>query len=74
MRAPAGSRYDEQGRNGQGGRFGWLGELAVVVALVVVGVLVVSIAGFVVAELLDAGPDSADSELFFEDPVADLVV
>ncbi|BFP53137.1 hypothetical protein SCMC78_29440 [Streptomyces sp. CMC78] len=74
VRAPAGSRYDEQGRNGQGGRFGWLGELAVVVALVVVGVLVVSIAGFVVAELLDAGPESADSELFFEDPVADLVV
>ncbi len=74
VRAPAGSRYDEQGRNGQGGRFGWLGELAVVVALVVVGILVVSIAGFVVAELLDAGPESADSELFFEDPVADLVV
>lgn len=74
VRAPSGSRYDEQGRNGQGGRFGWLGELSAVVGLVVAGVLIVSIAGFVVAELLDAGPASADSELFFEDPVADLVV
>lgn len=74
VRAPAGSRYDEQGRNGRGGRFGWLGELSAVVALVVAGVMIISIGGFVVAELLDAGPTSADSELFFEDPVADLVV
>lgn len=74
VRAPSGSRYDEQGRNGQGGRFGWLGELSVVLVLVVVGVLIVSLVGFVVAELLDAGPASADSGLFFEDPVADLAV
>ncbi|MFJ5863539.1 lysostaphin resistance A-like protein [Streptomyces parvus] len=74
VRAPSGSRYDEQGRNGQGGRFGWIGELSAVVGLVVAGVLVVGIGGFVLAELLDAGPASADSDLFFEDPVADLVV
>ncbi|MFD6200508.1 CPBP family intramembrane glutamic endopeptidase [Streptomyces rubiginosohelvolus] len=74
VRAPSGSRYDEQGRNGQGGRFGWIGELSAVVGLVVAGVLVVSIGGFVLAELLDAGPADADSDLFFEDPVADLVV
>ncbi|MEU6627559.1 CPBP family intramembrane glutamic endopeptidase [Streptomyces parvus] len=73
-RAPSGSRYDEQGRNGRGGRFGWIGELSAVVGLVVAGVLVVSIGGFVVAELLDAGPTDPDSDLFFEDPVADLVV
>ncbi|MFK0187659.1 lysostaphin resistance A-like protein [Streptomyces rubiginosohelvolus] len=74
VRAPSGSRYDEQGRNGQGGRFGWIGELSAVVGLVAAGVLVVSIGGFVLAELLDAGPADADSDLFFEDPVADLVV
>ncbi|MFD4023897.1 CPBP family intramembrane glutamic endopeptidase [Streptomyces sp. NPDC058576] len=74
VRAPSGSRYDEQGRNGQGGRFGWLGELSVVVAMVLVSILVISLAGLVIAELLDAGPTSADSDLFFEDPVADLAV
>ncbi|MFJ6440912.1 lysostaphin resistance A-like protein [Streptomyces sp. NPDC091649] len=74
MRAPSGSRYDEQGRNGHGGRFGWLGELSVVLVLIVVGILVVSVVGIAVAELLDAGPASADSDLFFDDPVADLAV
>ncbi|WP_228989864.1 CPBP family intramembrane glutamic endopeptidase [Streptomyces sp. DH8] len=74
MRAPSGSRYDEQGRNGQGGRFGWLGELVVALLLVVVGILGVSLIGMIIAELLDAGPASADSEVFFEDPVAELVL
>ncbi|MER7696560.1 type II CAAX endopeptidase family protein [Streptomyces sp. NPDC096095] len=74
MRAPSGSRYDEQGRNGHGGRFGWLGELSVVLVLIVVGIMVVSVVGIAVAELLDAGPASADSDLFFDDPVADLAV
>ncbi|MFG3406934.1 CPBP family intramembrane glutamic endopeptidase [Streptomyces sp. NPDC048142] len=74
MRAPGGSRYDEQGRNGRGGRFGWLGELSVVVALVLAGILAVSLVGIAVAELLDAGPASADSDIFFEDPVADLAI
>ncbi|MEU0102892.1 type II CAAX endopeptidase family protein [Streptomyces sp. NPDC006267] len=74
MRAPSGSRYDEQGRNGRGGRFGWLGELSVVLVLIVVGILVVSVIGIAVAELLDAGPAAADSDLFFDDPVADLAV
>ncbi|MFE9698846.1 CPBP family intramembrane glutamic endopeptidase [Streptomyces sp. NPDC006270] len=74
MRAPSGSRYDEQGRNGHGGRFGWLGELSVVLVLIVVGILVVSVIGIAVAELLDAGPAAADSDLFFDDPVADLAV
>ncbi len=73
VRAPSGSRYDQQGRNGHGGRFGWLGELAVALPLVVVGVLAVSVIGMIVAAVLDAGPASADSDLFFEDPVADLV-
>lgn len=74
MRAPSGSRYDQQGRNGQGGRFGWLGELLTALALVVVGVLAVSVFGAIIAEVLDAGPSDADSELFFEDPVAELAV
>ncbi|CAM5739682.1 hypothetical protein SMICM304S_04128 [Streptomyces microflavus] len=69
VRAEAG-RHDQQGRNGQGGRFGWLGELSLVLLLVVVGILVVSGIGAVLAEALDAGPASADSEVFFEDPVA----
>lgn len=42
--------------------------------MVLVSILVVSLAGLVIAELLDAGPASADSDLFFEDPVADLTV
>lgn len=74
VRAPSGSRYDQQGRNGQGGRFGWLGELLTALALVVVGVLAVSVFGAIIAEVLDAGPSDADSELFFEDPVAELAV
>ncbi|QYA99310.1 CPBP family intramembrane metalloprotease [Streptomyces anulatus] len=74
MRAPSGSRYDQQGRNGQGERFGWLGELLTALALVVVGVLAVSVFGAIIAEVLDAGPSDADSELFFEDPVAELAV
>ncbi|MFI1934493.1 MULTISPECIES: CPBP family intramembrane glutamic endopeptidase [unclassified Streptomyces] len=74
MRAPSGSRYDEQGRNGQGGRFGWLGELLLALLLVVLGVLAVSAVGAVIAHVLDAGPASPDSEIFFEDPVADLAV
>ncbi|UZI29605.1 type II CAAX endopeptidase family protein [Streptomyces sp. CA-278952] len=74
MRAPSGSRYEEQGRNGQGGRFGWLGELVLAVLLVVLGVLVVSLVGAIIAGVLDAGPASPDSELFFEDPVAELAI
>ncbi len=74
VRAPSGSRYDQQGRNGQGGRFGWLGELLTALALVVVGVLAVSVFGAIIAEVLDAGPSDANSELFFEDPVAELAV
>lgn len=74
VRAESGSRYDQQGRNGQGGRFGWLGELSLVLLLVVVGVLTVSVVGIVIAEVLDAGPAAADSDLFFEDPVADIAV
>ncbi|MFF6908196.1 CPBP family intramembrane glutamic endopeptidase [Streptomyces sp. NPDC012389] len=72
VRAEAGARYDQQGRNGLGGRFGWLGELSLVLLLVVVGILVVSGIGAVLAEVLDAGPTAADSEVFFEDPVADM--
>lgn len=74
MRAEAGARYDQQGRNGQGGRFAWLGELSLVLLLVVVGILVVSGIGAVLAAVLDAGPSSADSEVFFEDPVADMAL
>ncbi len=74
VRAEAGARYDQQGRNGQGGRFAWLGELSLVLLLVVVGILVVSLVGFVLAEVLDAGPEAADSEMFFEDPVADMAL
>lgn len=74
VRAEAGARYDQQGRNGQGGRFGWLGELSLVLLLIVVGILVVSGIGAVLAEVLDAGPASADSEVFFEDPVADMAL
>ncbi|MFJ9106477.1 lysostaphin resistance A-like protein [Streptomyces sp. NPDC102283] len=74
MRAPSGSRYDEQGRNGQGGRFGWLGELLVVLLLVVLGMVAVGVVGAIIADVLDAGPASADSELFFEDPVAELAI
>ncbi len=74
VRAPSGSRYDQQGRNGQGGRFGWIGELAAVVGLVLLAVVVVGISGLVLAELLDAAPADPDSDLSFEDPVADLAV
>ncbi len=74
VRAPSGSRYDQQGRNGQGGRFGWLGELLVALVLVVLGILAISVVGAIIAEVMDAGPASADSAVFFEDPVADLVV
>ncbi|MFJ9307771.1 MULTISPECIES: CPBP family intramembrane glutamic endopeptidase [Streptomyces] len=74
MRAEAGARYDQQGRNGQGGRFAWLGELSLVLLLVVVGILVVSAIGLVLAAVLDAGPKAADSEVFFEDPVADMAL
>lgn len=74
VRAEAGARYDQQGRNGQGGRFGWLGELSLVLLLIVVGILVVSGIGAVLAEVLDAGPASVDSEVFFEDPVADMAL
>lgn len=74
VRAEAGARYNQQGRNGQGGRFGWLGELSLVLLLVVVGIVVVSGIGAVLAEVLDAGPASADSEVFFEDPVADMAL
>ncbi|MFJ7190276.1 CPBP family intramembrane glutamic endopeptidase [Streptomyces bacillaris] len=72
VRAEAGSRYDQQGRNGQGGRFGWLGELSLVVLLLFVGIVVVTGFAAVLAAVLDAGPDSPDSEVFFEDPVADM--
>ncbi|UQA38150.1 CPBP family intramembrane metalloprotease [Streptomyces sp. HNA39] len=72
VRAEAGSRYDQQGRNGQGGRFGWLGELSLVVLLLFVGIVVVTGLAAVLAEVLDAGPDFPDSEVFFEDPVADM--
>ncbi|WP_437345008.1 CPBP family intramembrane glutamic endopeptidase [Streptomyces bacillaris] len=72
VRAEAGSRYDQQGRNGQGGRFGWLGELSLVVLLLFVGIVVVTGLAAVLAEVLDAGPDSPDSEVFFKDPVADM--
>ncbi|MEI7033512.1 type II CAAX endopeptidase family protein [Streptomyces pratensis] len=74
VRAPSGSRYDQQGRNGQGGKLGWLGELTVVLVLVVVALFAVALAGIIIAELLDAGPAAADSDLFFEDPVADVSV
>ncbi|MFE8972147.1 CPBP family intramembrane glutamic endopeptidase [Streptomyces cyaneofuscatus] len=74
MRAEAGARYDQQGRNGQGGRFAWLGELSLVLLLVVVGILVISAIGLVLAAVLDAGPKAADSEVFFEDPVADMAL
>ncbi|MEU0305219.1 CPBP family intramembrane glutamic endopeptidase [Streptomyces cyaneofuscatus] len=74
MRAEAGAPYDQQGRNGQGGRFAWLGELSLVLLLVVVGILVVSAIGLVLAAVLDAGPKAADSEVFFEDPVADMAL
>ncbi|MFP3991850.1 lysostaphin resistance A-like protein [Streptomyces sp. E11-3] len=73
-RAPTGSQYHEQGRNGQGGRFAWLGELLLVMVLVVVGMLCVYLAGAVVAAVLDAGPTSADSEQVFADPLADMAV
>lgn len=72
VRADSGSRYDEQGRNGQGGRFGWLGELALVLLLLVGALFAVLVGSLVVAELLDAGPASADSDLLFADPVAEL--
>ncbi|ONI54755.1 CAAX amino terminal protease self- immunity [Streptomyces sp. IB2014 011-1] len=74
VRAEAGAPYDQQGRNGQGGRFAWLGELSLVLLLVVVGILVVSAIGLVLAAVLDAGPKAADSEVFFEDPVADMAL
>ncbi|MEW2066334.1 type II CAAX endopeptidase family protein [Streptomyces sp. NPDC007346] len=74
VRAEAGSRYDQQGRNGQGGRFGWLGELSLVVFLVFVAIVVVSGIGAVLAAVLDAEPVSAESEAFFEDPVADMAI
>ncbi|MFJ4962791.1 lysostaphin resistance A-like protein [Streptomyces sp. NPDC088729] len=74
MRAASGSRYDEQGRNGRGGSAGWLGELVLVAVVFVAGLLVVSVAGFAVADVLGAGPASADSLLTFEDPVAELAV
>ncbi|MFE2291306.1 CPBP family intramembrane glutamic endopeptidase [Streptomyces sp. NPDC059452] len=72
VRAEAGARYDEQGRNGQGGRFGWLGELSLVLLLIVVSIVVVSVIAGILAAVLDAGPASADSEVFFENPVADM--
>ncbi|MFD6414840.1 CPBP family intramembrane glutamic endopeptidase [Streptomyces sp. NPDC060194] len=74
MRAAAGARYDQQGRNGRGGRFAWLGELSLVVFLVAVGLLVVVVIGAVLAAVLDAEPASADSEMTFEDPVADTAI
>ncbi|MFJ1594448.1 lysostaphin resistance A-like protein [Kitasatospora albolonga] len=40
--------------------------------LVVVGIVVVSLIGAVLAAVLGAGPEEADSEVFFENPVADL--
>ncbi|MFE7533463.1 CPBP family intramembrane glutamic endopeptidase [Streptomyces rhizosphaericola] len=72
VRAEAGSRYDQQGRNGQGGRFGWLGELSLVVLLLFVGIVVVTGFAAVLAAVLDAGPDAPGSEMFFEDPVTDM--
>ncbi|MDT0489905.1 type II CAAX endopeptidase family protein [Streptomyces griseus] len=72
VRAESGTSYDAQGRNGRGGRFGWLGELSLVVVLVVVGIVVVSLIGAVLAAVLGAGPEEADSEVFFENPVADM--
>ncbi|MFJ4969029.1 lysostaphin resistance A-like protein [Streptomyces sp. NPDC088755] len=74
VRAESGARYDQQGRNGQGGRFAWLGELTLVLFLVVMGVLAVTVVGAVLAEVLGAAPASADSELIFEDPVAETAV
>ncbi|MFJ4825415.1 type II CAAX prenyl endopeptidase Rce1 family protein [Streptomyces bacillaris] len=40
--------------------------------LLFVGIVVVTGLAAVLAEVLDAGPDSPDSEVFFKDPVADM--
>ncbi|MHC0429428.1 CPBP family intramembrane glutamic endopeptidase [Streptomyces sp. O3] len=71
VRAPSGSRYHEQARNGHGGRLVWLGELLVVLVLFVAGALVVFGVGSVLAAVLDAEA-AAGSDEVFADPLAEV--
>ncbi|PCG81708.1 CPBP family intramembrane metalloprotease domain-containing protein [Streptomyces sp. WZ.A104] len=74
-RAPSGSRYDEQGRNGRGGgRLAWVGELVVVLGMLIGGLLTVFGVASIVAAVFDLAPASADSEVVFTDPVAELAM
>ncbi len=75
VRAPSGSEYHEQGRNGQGNRLDWLGELFPVLVVIAVGVMGVSLAGAAMAAVLDAEPAAEHSnDQIFADPLADLSV
>ncbi|NEC24532.1 CPBP family intramembrane metalloprotease [Streptomyces parvus] len=75
VRAPSGSHYHEQGRNGQGNRLAWLGELFPVLVVIAMGVLGVSLAGAAMAAVLDAAPPAERSDdQIFADPLADLSV
>ncbi|MDQ0986122.1 membrane protease YdiL (CAAX protease family) [Streptomyces sp. V2I9] len=48
--------------------------MVVALLLIVVGIMTITMIGVVIADVLDVGPDPADSGLFFEDPVADLTI
>ncbi|MFK0258987.1 lysostaphin resistance A-like protein [Streptomyces sp. NPDC090445] len=69
--APAGSRYHEQARNGRQGWWHRLGELLVVVAMLTVGMVVVTGVGLVVATALGAEPAPDDGDVLIADPLVD---